>query len=141
MNPLFFLQSTEITTIPCPKESSDVVYLISTFLLGGGLSSVVNGFFNVKNTEQLVRLQGDLKLEQQKNQHLLEDVLERDKQIEKLGVENGRLSEERTSGFNTRMSDLENMISKLQADKERLRQERRELMERLNAKKQPPPQR
>lgn len=135
---LFFIQSDIVNSLPCPPQgSSDIVYLISSFLAGGTLSAIANGFFNVEHTKDKLTLEGRLELEKQRNQHLQGEVLERDEMLKRLGEINAQLSEEKTSGFNIRMSDLENMVRRLQADKDKLKAERKELIDRLQ-KRQPP---
>ena len=130
---LFFLQATDITnSLPCPpKDSSDIVYLISSFLLGGGFTAVVNGFFNVENTKQILTLEGEIKLEKQKNEHLQGELIERDQQIGSLLETNAQLSKERTSGFSNRMNDLEAMVTQLQREKQAL-------LVKLRRNRQPP---
>ena len=115
----------------CEGTSNIFVWLISSFLGGTAFTAIVNGYFNVENTKEVLTLQGELKLEKQKNEHLQGELIERESQVQSLLETNAQLSEERTSGFSNRMSDLEAMVGKLQKEKQAL-------LAKLKRNRQPP---
>lgn len=121
----YFLQATAdiSTNLPCPKDTSDIVYLISSFLMGGTLSTLINNFYNVKNTEQFLKLDAEIKLAKQREENLIKEIAERDNLIIKLTKEIGELREQQTSGFTTRMCDLENNVKILADESKRLKTE------------------
>lgn len=131
----FLIQVADTVTnsIPCPTEGSTVMQNIIYLAGGSTATAIINGFFNIESTKQLLGLEADLRLAKQREEHLIEDKLEAEERIKQLTEENAQLKEQQTSGFTNELSTLRQEVSQLRTEKRALQIQLR------NGKK--PPQR
>lgn len=110
---------------------------------GSTLAAIVNGYFNVESTKQLLGMEADLKLAKQSEAYYMKEAGEEKEKVEQLTNKLSQLEERHTSGFTESLQQMRFELAEAKKEKEKAQREKEELIKRIQANRrgQSPPQR